>query len=264
MAKPKAFNTYIDNIDKLEMLSDEQAGRLYKALCKYASDGIKPDFSDDPLLSYAYVDFAQKIERDFERYAKTCEKRKECGKLGGAPVRNENAKKQANQPKGYSCEEKQQNGYQNNQNNQKVFKTTKTTQKEKEKEEEEEYKKENTKEKRDNAFFERVKDEFNSVCVSLPTVKLLTDTRKRRIHKARSTLKDVSFTDFFKRVEKSDFLTGKETEWRASFDWIFKPENLTKILEGNYDNKPNKRGSVYSANGASFDVSKFEDSGLFD
>ena len=50
MAKPKAFNTYIDNKDKLEMLSNEQAGRLYKALCRYASDGLKPDFSDDPLL----------------------------------------------------------------------------------------------------------------------------------------------------------------------------------------------------------------------
>lgn len=257
MAKPKAFNTYIDNKDKLEMLSNEQAGRLYKALCNYASDGIKPDFSDDPLLLYAYTDFAQQMDRDFEKYDERVERRKEAAKNAA----------EARWHKSESCET-HTNAYAENANACErincICEKCDSCQEEKEEEKEEEYKKENTKEKSDNAFFERVKDEFNSVCVSLPTVRLLTDTRKRRIHKARSTLKDVSFTDFFKRVEKSDFLTGKETEWRASFDWIFKPENLTKILEGNYDNKPNKRGSVYSANGASFDVSKFEDSGLFD
>jgi hypothetical protein len=200
------------------------------------------------------------MDRDFEKYDERVERRKEAAKNAA----------EARWHKNESCETHKTHDEDNAKNANAceringICEKCDSCQEEKEEEKEEEYKKENTKEKSDNAFFERVKDEFNSVCVSLPTVRLLTDTRKRRIHKARSTLKDVSFTDFFKRVEKSDFLTGKETEWRASFDWIFKPENLTKILEGNYDNKPSKRGSVYSANGASFDVSKLEDSSLFD
>ena len=44
---------------------------------------------------------------------------------------------------------------------------------------------------------------------------------------------------FFERVERSDFLAGRVRgrDFRASFDWVFKPINCVKILEGNYDNR---------------------------
>jgi superfamily II helicase len=34
---------------------------------------------------------------------------------------------------------------------------------------------------------------------------------------------------------KSNFLIGLETDWKISFDWLFKPLNFAKVLEGNYD-----------------------------
>jgi hypothetical protein len=46
--------------------------------------------------------------------------------------------------------------------------------------------------------------------------------------------------DLFKQIAKSRFLTGKITRkdtgrpFFASLDWIVKPENLAKILEGKY------------------------------
>lgn len=49
------------------------------------------------------------------------------------------------------------------------------------------------------------------------------------------------FARVFKKVATSDFLTGAtKVPFVASFDWILKPANLTKILEGNYDNRGSK------------------------
>ena len=40
-------------------------------------------------------------------------------------------------------------------------------------------------------------------------------------------------------MNNSDFLSGRAKSFKAGFDWIFKPANLQKILEGNYDNRDN-------------------------
>ena len=78
---------------------------------------------------------------------------------------------------------------------------------------------------------------FNEICVSLPKIKNLSDNRKRNIKKANEKLNG-DFESFFKKVENSDFLTGRKGNWNCcGFDWIMKPQNLIKIIEGNYDNK---------------------------
>ena len=46
----------------------------------------------------------------------------------------------------------------------------------------------------------------------------------------------------FEKVESSGFLKGDKGDWKANFDWIMKSGNLTKILEGNYDDKEKKVG----------------------
>ena len=132
-------------------------------------------------------------------------------------------------------------------------------------------KEEKEEEERKKSIYTSVMDEFNTICQSLPKVKAINPMRRGRIDRATAQLGTLTFVDLFKRVEASDFLTGRVKPWRADFDWILKPENLTKILEGCYDNRtappPNKRkgkGSVYSAKGASFDISKYENSSLFD
>jgi hypothetical protein len=40
--------------------------------------------------------------------------------------------------------------------------------------------------------------------------------------------------DYLKKVENSDFLSGRSGKWRATFDWIIIPSNAVKIIEGNY------------------------------
>ncbi len=84
--------------------------------------------------------------------------------------------------------------------------------------------------------FNKVKQLFNSICVSLPPLENdLTITQAHLVEQARVDLRDSSFEEFFKRVEASDFLCGRTGGFRATFDWILKPENMFKILSGNYD-----------------------------
>ena len=85
MKTPKGFFTYFHHADTLEMLSDEQAGRLYKALMRYGNTGEETDFDSDCALSVMFSLFKKEIDYNFERYAEICEIRREAGKKGGRP-----------------------------------------------------------------------------------------------------------------------------------------------------------------------------------
>jgi hypothetical protein len=90
----------------------------------------------------------------------------------------------------------------------------------------------------DSSLYSEVVGLFNNICTSLPKVKLITDKRKAAIRSAGKLLGDASFEELFKRAEASDFLTGRSGKWNAcGFDWLLAKSNLTKVLEGNYDNR---------------------------
>ena len=84
-----------------------------------------------------------------------------------------------------------------------------------------------------------VVESFNSTCPSLPHIRGLNDQRRKAIRKAAAQVEEAGgFPALFAKVEASDFLTGRSGSWNGcGFDWILKPANLTKILEGNYDNR---------------------------
>ena len=84
--------------------------------------------------------------------------------------------------------------------------------------------------------YRAITDLFNEICTSLPKVQNISDKRKRQM---KNIIKQFSpdFKEVFERVEKSDFLTGRNGKWtNCGFDWIFNPSNFVKIIEGNYDN----------------------------
>ena len=85
--------------------------------------------------------------------------------------------------------------------------------------------------------YEKVKALFNSICMSYPQIKELSEGRKRSIAGHWKKGRDLdAFEDVFRRAEASPFLKGEnDRKWRATFDWIIKPANWTKIAEGNYD-----------------------------
>ncbi len=93
--------------------------------------------------------------------------------------------------------------------------------------------------------YQKIVDLYHSICVSLPKVRALTAKRKSYIKARFKYYPDMKFwTEFFKRVEDSDFLTkrlepkdGKNQHFRADLEWITNEGNFVKILEGKYDNR---------------------------
>lgn len=84
-----------------------------------------------------------------------------------------------------------------------------------------------------------VVDLFNRLCPSLPKVIALTDVRRTAIKKAAERLGGWDkFEQFFKRIEASDFLTGRNKIWNnCGFDWCLKASKMVNIIEGQYDNR---------------------------
>jgi hypothetical protein len=74
---------------------------------------------------------------------------------------------------------------------------------------------------------------WNELVNSLPKVKSWNKTRDRLCR----AIDEAEFAKACALVEGSDFLSGRSGKWSASFDWLIKPANLTKVLEGNYANK---------------------------
>ena len=73
---------------------------------------------------------------------------------------------------------------------------------------------------------------------SFPQPRKLEPDRRQAVKAIWTKEKDYGTVDFFDRyfgyVAKSDFLMG-ETGWKScNFDWIFKPKNFRKIIEGTY------------------------------
>ena len=112
--------------------------------------------------------------------------------------------------------------------------------------------------------FQNIIDSYNSICVSLPKVLKLTETRKKAIVNATEIIgnSENNFKLFFEKVENSDFLCGRtDKQWSGcGFDWVLKKNNVVKILEGNYSNQ--KQTKEKSGKPDYYDISRYENLGF--
>ena len=84
--------------------------------------------------------------------------------------------------------------------------------------------------------YQQVIDAYNQNCGSLPKATKLTDHRQRAIRSclAQGFAAD-DMREAFRKAASSPFLTGENDRcWRANFDFIIKPDNMQKIIEGVY------------------------------
>jgi hypothetical protein len=93
--------------------------------------------------------------------------------------------------------------------------------------------------------FQRLLETYHSCCPLMPKVKELTTQRKVSIEaRNKEHGKNVIF-EVLKKAGASKFLNGENDRgFIAGFDWIFKPSNFVKILEGNYDNREVKKEKI--------------------
>ena len=43
-------------------------------------------------------------------------------------------------------------------------------------------------------------------------------------------------------VSKCAFLSGKVTDFKATFEWLIRPNNFIKVIEGSYNGKEKNKG----------------------
>lgn len=114
------------------------------------------------------------------------------------------------------------------------------------------------KKERDKAppTYEQVVTLYAMTCPSLPPVEIITVNRQIG---ASELLKRYSMEQIrraFEMAESSSFLKGKnERGWVASFDWLINDDNMAKVLEGNFKDRPGKE--VVSGYQSSFDADEF-------
>lgn len=212
----KSFLIYLDNSEEVEMLSDQQAGKLLKSLMKFAKNGEKPDFSDG-MLRMAFSFMSRAIERDTEKYMEICKKRSEYAKKGRAKISKQ---KQADIDKDKETDNDSDND--SDSVNDIVSDIVNDIEKE-----------------RFSAEAENLLKIYSDVCRSLPKTKKINKEDIKSTRNLLSVFSEEDIKEVFEKAEKNTFLKGKKkdnkVEWKAGFHWIIKPENFRKIFEGKYD-----------------------------
>lgn len=103
---------------------------------------------------------------------------------------------------------------------------------------------------------------YNDTCSRLPKIIKIDGTRKKAVSARWKSSPDIeTFRRLFKTANDSDFLCGaNERNWTADFDWLMKPQNMLKVLEGKYTQEKRTSPSTGSAApdaSRSYDIDEF-------
>ena len=119
--------------------------------------------------------------------------------------------------------------------------------------------KEIKKNKEESITCKQVVDLFHSICTSYPSVKTLSEARKKAIEARLNTYSLDDFRIAFEKAEASSFLKGSnDRNWAANFDWLIKDANMAKVIDGNYDDRPGKSSNSIEHNRHNYDFEEIE------
>ncbi len=246
----KGFLMYADWQATVKHLSDEQAGQLLKHLLSYVND--ENPVCDNPIINICFEPIKQQLKRDLDKWQESKGNKSKNGALGNLKRWNVDlynevvtdkmsiedavniAKSRKAIPSDRNLSQRVANIAVNdnvnvsvnvNDNVNDIKENNTTTSNEVEAEE--------------SFDFKKLKAWFNNL-EGLPKVRSISESRKKGI---KSLIKNHGFnksdiTEGFKLASNSDFLKGdNDREFKADFDWLINPTNLTKVLENKYCNK---------------------------
>lgn len=87
-AEKKSLLLYYDYQQHFNFLTDEQTGKIIKAMLDYEINGVFPEF-DEPIMQMTFSFIKSNLDRDMQKYLEKCEKNTENGKKGGRPRQNQ-------------------------------------------------------------------------------------------------------------------------------------------------------------------------------
>lgn len=243
----KGFLLYYDYRKHLALLSDEDRGKLLMALLNYGERGDMPEDLDGmAFMAFSFI--TGQMDRDAQKYADTCRKRSEAGKQGGRPKKETGKQDKAKKANGYS--EKQTEAKKGDTEKETDTETVTETDTEKGKESSTPYPLKGG--QQDPVPYSKIVDLYHAICISYPKLRAVEGNREKQIAARWKKYKTLdAFRELFEKAEASDFLKGEnDRAWTADFDWLIRPTNMSKVLEGKYDGstKP-KTGTAQSQTG---------------
>ena len=231
MSDRKSFILHKDSLSVLDDLSDEQAGRLFKAIRAHQC-GI--DIEIDAITKIALSPFKSQFDRDDEKYEKKVNANKINGMKGGRPKSEGNPEK-AKEPSGlFGNPENPQKGDSGSGSGSgsgsedidtKVSSSTGV----------------------DRCPHSEIIAAWHEILPELPRVKTWSDERKKALSarwKQRS-LDGVQFAGsieywrgLFGYIKQCPWLMGENSSgWTATLPWVITLGNFNKIIEGAYERK---------------------------
>lgn len=133
MEQIKSFIMYTETEKTISYLTDEEAGRIFKAIFEYIRTGDPPQY-EDRSLNIAFQSIRDKLDTAIKKYESVCERNRRNGRLGGRPKKQQEISEDQQQSKadGFSDIPRNPNnpsGYvktQENPNNPYTYTKTKT------------------------------------------------------------------------------------------------------------------------------------------
>lgn len=243
----ETFILYTSYKDAIMVLSDEQAGRLLKAIFEYATTGIKQEI-DDTAVKFAYMLIVSQIESSNKQYEKKCERlRANIQKRWNTNVSNDvqDDTEVSDEIQSHTKE------YKSIQKNTDVCLDRYVRYDRKNKEEEDNKKKDEPSlcavaQSSSSSDYSLVVEYWNNAVKehgsAMRPLRGLTENRKAAIRARLREHKQEGMAAIRQMIDKavvSDFLNGSNSRNAIfTFDRLMAPEMFQKTLEGNYDNKP--------------------------
>ena len=231
MSVKKSIIIYADCIAFLDELSYEQVGRLFKAIFSYINDEPVTEIEGDPAVKMAFAVLKTQIDRDAERYAEKCEKNRQIA------IAREKRRKELREQTNTNVHEREQTDTNVTYNDSDSENDSEST---------------NVDNLAPNgalssgaddainfdnlvSFFNKTLEKFKSV---IPVIKDIKGKRRDSVRARARERGKKSLVVVFENAAKSDFLNGRnDKSFIANFDWLVRPNNFIKVLEGNYNNK---------------------------
>lgn len=220
MKKRKSFIIHIDSLSVLDELTDEQAGRLLRAMRSH-HDGA--DYEMDSITKIVFSSFKAQFERDHVNYVNTCKQRALAGSAGGKQkVANATNRKQ----KVANLADSDSDSKSGSEDiDTKVSSSTDV----------------------DRCPHSEIIAAWHEILPELPSVKTWSDERKKALS-ARWKQRNLDGVQFagsieywrglFGYIKQCPWLMGENSSgWTATLPWVITLGNFNKIIEGAYERK---------------------------
>ena len=242
----ETFILYTSYKDAIMVLSDEQAGRLLKAIFEYATTGIKQEI-DDTAVKFAYMLIVSQIESSNKQYEKKCERNRENAAKRWQAMATDNMQTQKEDTSACDgmrtdatvCDGMRTDAYDRYDRYDR-----------KNKEEDNKKKDEPSlcagAQSSSSSDYSLVVEYWNNAVKehgsAMRPLRGLTENRKAAIRARLREHKQEGMAAIRQMIDKavvSDFLNGRNSRNAIfTFDRLMSPSMFQKTLEGNYDNKP--------------------------